>query len=323
MFGETVHFDFTRLGPDLAGTRRDAVVLYHDNCMDGMGSAWAFQYLMKGQFDEVSYVPVSYGKRVPDVAFDPNPTHLFILDFSYSRPELLALTSRYNTVTILDHHKTAQEDLSNWTDKPENLEIVFDMNRSGAGLTWDYFASPHFGRPLLITYIEDRDLWRFKFHESKEVNAYIAAHELNFEDYNQMFYTLSTSFANCVNIGRYLLAAHRKNVQAIVDSCTRDITIAGKSGLVCNCSPMFSSDVGHALVEKSGTFGATYFHGKDDSVKFSLRSKDNCEDVGALAKLFGGGGHRNAAGFELKAPVDGDKGVVLWNLDVLANKDME
>jgi nanoRNase/pAp phosphatase (c-di-AMP/oligoRNAs hydrolase) len=37
----------------------------------------------------------------------------------------------------------------------------------------------------------------------------------------------------------------------------------------------------------------------EDSISYSLRSRDDREDVSAMAKKFGGGGHRNAAGFRV------------------------
>jgi hypothetical protein len=41
------------------------------------------------------------------------------------------------------------------------MSAIFDMNRSGAGLAWDYFQ-PMTSRLRFIDYLEDRDLWRFR-----------------------------------------------------------------------------------------------------------------------------------------------------------------
>ena len=65
---------------------------------------------------------------------------------------------------------------------------------------------------------------------------------------------------------------------------------------------MFSSDLGHKLAEKSGTFGLTYFyHGKRQCYDCGLRSIGDF-DVSELAHQFGGGGHKNAAGFSVDQP---------------------
>jgi nanoRNase/pAp phosphatase (c-di-AMP/oligoRNAs hydrolase) len=36
-------------------------------------------------------------------------------------------------------------------------------------------------------------------------------------------------------------------------------------------------------------------------IQYSLRSEDSREDVSEVAKQFGGGGHRNAAGYQIGA----------------------
>jgi phosphoesterase RecJ-like protein len=45
--------------------------------------------------------------------------------------------------------------------------------------------------------------------------------------------------------------------------------------------------------------GLLFNEREDGSIKVSMRSKDDV-DISLIAKEFGGGGHRNAAGFELK-----------------------
>jgi len=60
---------------------------------------------------------------------------------------------------------------------------------------------------------------------------------------------------------------------------------------------MFSSDLGHALSKLSGTYGLTYnWYGKRQYYECGLRSIAEF-DVSELAKVFSGGGHKNASGF--------------------------
>ena len=74
--------------------------------------------------------------------------------------------------------------------------------------------------------------------------------------------------------------------------------IAEHKPMVANCPPMFASEVGHALLDAhpDAPFAATYYE-NDKRVMWSLRSRDERQDVSAIASKFGGGGHRNAAGF--------------------------
>ena len=83
---------------------------------------------------------------------------------------------------------------------------------------------------------------------------------------------------------------------------TAPMSGAGLLGLSANCPPHLTSDVGHELAIQSGTFGLCWTLSKEGLVaKCSLRSNGGY-DVSTIAKVFGGGGHRNAAGFEV--PID-------------------
>ena len=109
-----------------------------------------------------------------------------------------------------------------------------------------------------------------------------------------------------INEGNAILRAHNQNVQSVVKSATRKCEIAIDDGaghdyrvlpgLAANCPPHLQSDVGHELANQSGTFGLLWFVDKDKQCRCSLRSNGDY-DVSAIAKAFGGGGHRNAAGF--------------------------
>jgi nanoRNase/pAp phosphatase (c-di-AMP/oligoRNAs hydrolase) len=71
------------------------------------------------------------------------------------------------------------------------------------------------------------------------------------------------------------------------------------NGLAANCPPHLTSDVGHELANQSGTFGLCWTLSKEGlTAQCSLRSNGDY-DVSAIAKAFGGGGHKNAAGFEV------------------------
>ena len=130
--------------------------LYHANCNDGSGAALAAWMRFGDEGHE--YIPVQYGAPPPEIAKGES---VCILDFSYSREVLREMAKTANSILVLDHHKTAQEALSEPFDKELNISTEFDMSKSGAVLTWEKF---HPGKPLpeLFAYLQDRDLWRFE-----------------------------------------------------------------------------------------------------------------------------------------------------------------
>lgn len=297
------------------GTNK-AVVIYHANCVDGFASAWAFHTLKENDYPGgVWYQAMSYGQQFDQIWPRGKHVDCFIVDFSFDRKMLDVLARSFNKILVLDHHKTAAETLTTWEDKPKNLEIVFDMERSGCGITWDYFVgNERRVRPLFLNYIEDRDLWRFQLRESKEVNAFITFQDKTFNVYNLLN---EFRLIDMARDGSLLMEQHQKFCEQMAEDA-RPLTISnglGESwnGLASNCTPQFSSEVGNLLANRSGTFGATYHSQKDGLVKWSIRSVGDY-DVAAIAKLFGGGGHRNAAGFVVKLAGENadSKHIYLW-----------
>ena len=79
---------------------------------------------------------------------------VYLVDFSYPRAVIADMVKKANSVTLIDHHKTALEDLF----ELDGLIQFTDINRSGAMLAWNYLF-PDEEPPLLIKYVQDRDLW--------------------------------------------------------------------------------------------------------------------------------------------------------------------
>jgi hypothetical protein len=235
---------------------------------------------------------------------------IYILDFSFPHEVMTHLMREAEHVTWLDHHKTAFE---MWTPnieitpttlyKHENAHvfITLDNARSGAAIAWDFFqASP---RPNLIQHIQDYDLWQFKLDDTK---AYMKALWLTAPWSFEQWADLEANQANygCsafVSAGAALLREHNNQVQRATAK-SRRCMVHASYGLAVNAPPNLTSDSGHALAVQSGTFGLIYHIDHELKAKCSLRSTGDY-DVSALAKVYGGGGHKNAAGFECSLEV--------------------
>jgi hypothetical protein len=126
--------------------------IYHHGCIDGFAAAWAVR---KHYGDgEVDFHPGIYGEAPPDVT----GRVVILVDFSYKRPVLLQMCAQAACVLILDHHKSAAADL---VDLPDNAVTVFDMDRAGAMLAWDYFH-----RAL---HLSDRYLHHANYHHTSHL----------------------------------------------------------------------------------------------------------------------------------------------------------
>ena len=280
---------------------RRAVVIYHDNCNDGFGAAFAFWKWHAPLYGEenVEYVAASYGNTPPNVDKD---TDVYILDFSYTPEVLVKLAESANYVKLLDHHKTAVEAWKEYDENeckpvPSNLAVTFDMSHSGAMMAMKYFA-PAETYSSLFNYIQDRDLWQFKNPDTKAFHALLSLQPKEFSVWDALMQNIDSPVGSTlIEAGHLLLKQFEKQCEEIVRIGKRKVWIDGVEGLECNCPPMFASDVGNILAKESGTFGHTWMDSEDAS-NHSLRSIGDF-DVSAVAKKFGGGGHKNAAGFKV------------------------
>ena len=297
------------------------LVIYHANCTDGFGAAFA-AWLKLG--DEAEYLPMEYGKNfLTEYAGSTINREIYILDFSLPREQMEWLFSHAKRVVWLDHHKTAFEmwckgvpekgwicqRLNCTEDNPSgNVHIELNNNKSGALIAWEYFH-PITKVPKLIQHIDDRDRWQFKLEGSREVHAALNSYKpWTFEMWEANFLVGDIRFGALKDEGAALLRAHNQHTQAALKQARQcairwfDGEVDGHpavnvfSGLACNAPSFLASDLGHELANKSGTFGLVWSMAGDGQVHCSLRSNGDY-DVSAIAKAFGGGGHRNAAGF--------------------------
>lgn len=282
--------------------------IYHGNCADGFTAAWAVKSAM-----ECDFYPGFYGKMPPDVA----GRAVLLVDFSFKRPVLTAMAQAARRLLVLDHHKTAREDLmglgyvaSKWDeftptgDAAARIGVQFDMDRSGAQIAWDFF---HAGepRPKLVDYVADRDLWQFKLPHSREIAALIFSYPYDFARWDWIAEKMETDFDGLAAEGAAIERKHFKDIDELLAQTTREMTIGGQRVKVANLPYTMSSDAAGKLAE-GAPFGACYFDRPDARV-FSLRSRgDGAADVSAIAASYGGGGHKNAAGFQAPVGWEGD-----------------
>jgi nanoRNase/pAp phosphatase (c-di-AMP/oligoRNAs hydrolase) len=280
------------------------LVIYHANCWDGFCAAW----VARKALGDIEAVPAHYGTPPPDV----RGRQVFILDFSYSRDVLTQIVGEAEWTCVLDHHKTAEQALRKLDEVlAPDLSIVFDMEKSGGRLAWEYFWDWRFSKlamearpfalglrrdlaPWLVDYTEDRDLWRHALDGSEEINAALRSHPLDFDLWDQFEQKdpRSTFY--------YEGAAIRRREKQIVADHVRNARRENFDGTwtvpIVNATTLFSEIAGE--LAKGEPFAACYFDRQDGKRQWSLRSEPSGVDVSEIAKAHGGGGHKHAAGFE-------------------------
>lgn len=302
----------------------ETIVIYHGGCRDGFCAAWVVnKYFSRSIITNphtegewvpknlgIHYHPGYYGQEPPDCK-DKN---VIIVDFAYDINTMTKIYTSASSLIWLDHHKTAEPIaimFSRLTDGIEAgiLKFQYTIDKSGAGIAWDYFF-PNQARPWLVDYVEDRDLWLHKLEASEQVNAYIACLEFDFTVWNNV------SKYPVEAIQQYGTVAKMKTEQYVREVCKNvyfvdiskpqteiELHLAEYWPNIptVNICQVDCSEVLHQLCISypSSPFSLYWFKRQDGMYQYGLRSIGDF-DVSAVAKLFGGGGHKNAAGFQLK-----------------------
>jgi oligoribonuclease NrnB/cAMP/cGMP phosphodiesterase (DHH superfamily) len=262
--------------------------IYHGACDDGFGAAWAVR---KGLGGEVDFYPGIYQKEPPPHA----GRDVIFVDFSYKRPVLDAMAKVANSVFILDHHKTAQEDLAdipppNGGQYALGFHAIFDMDRSGAAMAWDFFVGGP--RPDFIEYLQDRDLWRKVLPMGDEFTIALRSYPQDFRTWDNL---IARGVGSLINEGESIQRYYRLRVEELKRSAY-SAELGGAKCWIANAPYFAASEVAGELCERGAEFGACYFEVEAGRFQYSLRSRGDF-DVSAIARKFGGGGHKNAAGF--------------------------
>ena len=278
------------------------LIIYHQNCPDG----WAAAYICKLKYPEAEFMSLNHGllpAALEELFNYATGKDVIMVDYSLRTREL---NDRLNAVAksfhIYDHHKTAQAMLEGAP------YATFDMKRSGAGLAWDYlFGKDSMGpygenmeeRPWWVNYTEDQDLWNWALPDSQTINAFLMVQPRDVETWSKLT-KLTAAEAAQYGVG----------VREYIEYYTRSVIAEAQKGrwqvfpatydevAVLNIPYVGVSEAGNALCKAGYKTALLWFERGDGITQFSLRG-DGSVDVSAIAKSFGGGGHRNAAGFQL------------------------
>jgi uncharacterized protein len=293
--------------------RRETVdlIITHKSCPDGFCAS----FIAHKRYPEAEILPLNHGEPLPLEKVSGKDVLCF--DFSWkTREENIQVAQTAKSLHIYDHHKTSREAC-------EGLDFcTFDMNRSGAGLAWDYLFgkdSPRaqdaanaanqsivdmykynkilleMQRPWYVNYIEDYDLWNHKLIATKEVNAFLHSLDFNFPEWEELD---EINFIAAAERGKYVVRNNERYVKlALKQSFEGRLVIPqsindpeGKlfscdySVKIVNSLYTYASEIGAALVESGADIGMTWFERGDGMIQFSLRSlKGGPVDVSKVA----------------------------------------
>lgn len=266
------------------------IVIHHLD-HDGYGAALA-AFAKFGL--EAEYIAVDWGQPMPEI---PSGAEVYILDFSYPREELVALSERVDKLVVVEHHETAAKVL-------KGLDfVIHEPKRAACIAAWKYFY-PEAEIPGLLLRIEDRDLWKFDHDDTKPVYAYLLTAGSDIARWDDLRALYEQSPAAIVEPGK-ALNEFMYAASMVLAAEAGPMAIGKKVVVAANVALCWlQSQVADTLLKKHPdvAFVAVWRQRGDGSTVFNLRSLPGKANVAKVAETFGGGGHKQAAGFILPAP---------------------
>lgn len=302
------------------------LIVTHGGCHDGFTAEW----LLHHRWPEAPTHQAAYQEDIePLIAKGVDaanyrrqiarhgevPQSIMVMaDFSYGPAEMTALAEAWGRIILLDHHATAINRLDG--NLPANVECVFDVNRSGAGIVADWLGTidarhadfwPGDGtvrqQAPLVNYVEDRDLWRHvganALPDSLPISAVIGATEHTYDAWSNLNRRIGgdyTARLRVIEDGELLLAYRQVLIDELVGKA-RPVIIDGHEALLTASPYNLGSDVAGELARRSPSGIGMHYQDLPDRIEYGLRSTDDGPNVAKIAERFGGGGHPHASGF--------------------------
>lgn len=279
------------------------MICFHHNDLDGRCAAaivhkWWLQREAEGQRE--LFVELDYKDRV-SVEEIAAGEQVVIVDFSF-KPEIMSeVFNKTELVIWCDHHKTAEH-----YDYGRDLAGIRDFeekHRAGCEVTWDFFF-PGESRPDAVFYVGDRDCWRWadpietaKFNQGMKLRDT----QPQSDDWVRLF--SSDGDAQCIGIcedGAVCLKFRDSFCADYAKSYGFETEFAGHKAFAMGLYMFGSEGFGKRFKDYPLCLSFVY-----DGGQWAIGLYSETIDVGEIARKYGGGGHKGAAGFV-------SKGIPVW-----------
>lgn len=321
-------------------TQRNICFCYHGD-RDGMASCLAFhEWTRRHNRDKAAWrtLEVAYGLDASDITGElpdritsrgaqERETAIILADFVPHPGVVRSLLRSGYDVLVIDHHETTprriaevcgtknppempdgQRWLSPWSQvllpgsppsgSPGKLGVVFDPNHAACTITWSFLMD---GEPVpeLLKYVEDRDLWNWSLAHSRPISYLIGSYERTVMAWRTLQSELSRDFVAAIHRGKAIEQHVDRQIERIASGAS--LGSIAFHDVAAVCAPTYQSELGHRLLEEAEDINiAAIWHATDEGLAVSLRTSEHV-NAAEIAEHFGGGGHKRAAGFFIKA----------------------
>lgn len=268
---------------------------YHKDCLDGSSSACA---LIKKFGENVKCIALSHEYAISEIVNEITNNEyeeIYFTDFCLKEEDMKKVLSVYtNPVKVIDHHDGVETYLKLLENKFNNFTYIFDNNKSGAMLTWEYFFK-EYEIPETIKRVQDRDIWAWKIEDTKYVTSYLMQF---IPDLNVLLKELYDLY-NCIKNGK-ILTDHdetiKNKIYELISEGPLMLKVENLPDLKIFNSNLYTSELGN-LISKLNNEPVGIYNIRNRIIYISIRSIEGQSNYAQqYAQTLGGNGHKHASG---------------------------
>lgn len=278
-------------------------VFYHKADLDGLASAAIIKSVKEWQ--DAEFIGIDYGD-IYDLTKIEQREKVLIVDFTFEPFSKMLEIGEKAKLLWIDHHWTSIKELVHAKGHhgvPFKFYVGTEKNnKSAALLTWEYFyegKQPSTGLQM----ISDYDVWKHEHDpDIRHFQLGLRNKVTTFENYtlkSAIFENDKGFIESLIDDGIFIKNYLTKEYSNYAKEHAFEHEIAGHKGIFINRaftgSPLFDS----VYNPEKHKIMVVYSQRKDKRWHYSLYTTHDDVDCGAIAKTFGGGGHKKAAGFEV------------------------
>ena len=254
---------------------------------------WTCSAIIKKRFPRCQMFDINYGDESPWHLIQTDET-VFMTDFSLPIQDMAKLAEMCDLIWI-DHHQSAIDDRNREGLVFQGIQV---SGEAACALTWQY-CFPGEPVPYAVRLVSDWDLWEFEYAATKPFQYALRIQDTSpespiwerlFEDKNEGF--VHTLLDHGLVIMEYEAQSNKIQCRAAFETEFEGLRCIAVNKLFSG-SNLFESVWDEKKYDVMIAFG--WHRGQ---WKVSLRS--TIVGVSELAKRYGGGGHKHAAGFSCR-----------------------
>lgn len=286
--------------------------IYHNRDLDGFCSG----AIIKKKYPDATMIGFDYGDSLSDLIDSiPKGEPIIMADVSLPMAGMMNLAQHSNwQLTWIDHHISAINDFKKVTEEREVFcNVVLDISHSACEGAWSYLF-PSLEMPVMVTLLGEYDTWRnenpsrwsdeilpFQFGMRVWCNSLETFPHwwLNQQSPSPHDISEKTFIRDTISQGKTILKYQSQINAAQCKKAAFEIEFEGLRAICLNGGG-FNSDVFKSVYDESkhDIMMPFQFDGKQWTI--SLYTTKDEVDCSVIAKSKGGGGHKKAAGFQVK-----------------------